>query len=219
MSSFTISRETAEIINAAFLPSNPRKMRTAAPETVKAAEEFKRALAIPSPSKGAIDPIREAAAFLLWYKDRGKNTDDCVDAWDTLRKAIRSPTEITQEKIEAALSNPPQSPVGAVKPLEKAAEALKPLADAVFNDNGDMTISPPLINAEQCIRAYFAVKGIRSALEASAPVKGLEPVAVTEAMVKEAKAAYWHDVHHGGGYSDKCYEAALRAALASEAAK
>lgn len=28
------------------------------------------------------DPIREAAAFLLWYKDRGKNTDDCVEAWD-----------------------------------------------------------------------------------------------------------------------------------------
>jgi len=56
------------------------------------------------PTEAMIDPIREAAAFLLWYKDRGKNTDDCVEAWDALRKAIRSPTEITQEKISAALS-------------------------------------------------------------------------------------------------------------------
>lgn len=38
-------------------------------------------------------------------------------------------------------------------------------------------------------------------------------VTITDAMVQAAKAAYWHEVHNGGGYSDKCYEAALRASL------
>ena len=38
---------------------------------------------------------------------------------------------------------------------------------------------------------------------------------VTDAMVSAAKSAYWHEVHNGGGYSDKCYEAAIRAALAA----
>jgi hypothetical protein len=51
--------------------------------------------------------------------------------------------------------------------LEKAAEALSPLADAVFNDNGDMTVSVPLLSAEDCIQAYFAVKRILAALSAS----------------------------------------------------
>src|SRR5688572_10100448 len=37
--------------------------------------------------------------------------------------------------------------------------------------------------------------------------------AVTDEMVEAAKAAYWHEVHHGGGYSDKCYEAAIAAAI------
>ena len=35
---------------------------------------------------------------------------------------------------------------------------IKPLADAVFNDNGDMTVSTPLVTSEQCIAAYFAMK-------------------------------------------------------------
>jgi hypothetical protein len=48
--------------------------------------------------------------------------------------------------------------------LRKAEAALTPLANAVFNDNGDMTVSVPLLSADQCISAYFAVKAIRAAL-------------------------------------------------------
>ena len=51
-----LSLELARIINGAFLPRNPNKMRAAAPEVVEAAHDFKRLLAqapdgsIPCPS-------------------------------------------------------------------------------------------------------------------------------------------------------------------------
>jgi hypothetical protein len=48
--------------------------------------------------------------------------------------------------------------------MKKAAEALRPLADAVFNDNGDMTVSIPLLSSEDCIQGYFASKRISAAL-------------------------------------------------------
>jgi hypothetical protein len=51
-----------------------------------------------------------------------------------------------------------------VKALEEAERALKPLADAVFNDNGDMTVSLPSPTSEECIAAYFAEKHARAAL-------------------------------------------------------
>lgn len=38
----------------------------------------------------------------------------------------------------------------------------------------------------------------------------------TEAQIAAAKAAYWHEVHNGGGYSDKCYEAAIAAVISDE---
>lgn len=41
---------------------------------------------------------------------------------------------------------------------------------------------------------------------------------ITKEMIEAAKAAYWHEMHHGGGYTDKCYEAAIRAALSTPAA-
>lgn len=41
---------------------------------------------------------------------------------------------------------------------------------------------------------------------------------ITKEMIEAAKAAYWHETHHGGGYSEKCYEAAIRAALSTPAA-
>ena len=69
-------------------------------------------------------------------------------------------TTVPAEAIAAA--TPPDQMVV----LQRAAEALKPLADAVFNDNGDMTVSVPLLSAEECIQAYFAVKRIRAALSA-----------------------------------------------------
>ncbi|MBD9540150.1 hypothetical protein IB276_11865 [Ensifer sp. ENS04] len=42
---------------------------------------------------------------------------------------------------------------------------------------------------------------------------------VTKEMIEAAKAAYWHEAHNGGGYSDKCYEAAISAALSSRSAE
>jgi hypothetical protein len=42
---------------------------------------------------------------------------------------------------------------------------------------------------------------------------------ITKEMIEAAKSAYWHEVHNGGGYSDKCYEAAIRAALSSRSAE
>lgn len=51
--------------------------------------------------------------------------------------------------------------------LEKAIEALRPLSDAVFNDNGDMSVSRPLPSYDECVKAYFVAKQIRNALEAA----------------------------------------------------
>lgn len=56
--------------------------------------------------------------------------------------------------------------------LEKAAEALRPMADAVFNDNGDMTVNMTMPTGEECIQAYFAEKRIQAALAATATEDG-----------------------------------------------
>lgn len=48
----SIDIKTAELINGAFLPSNPRRMRNAHPDVIKAAEDFKRALAVAKASTG-----------------------------------------------------------------------------------------------------------------------------------------------------------------------
>jgi hypothetical protein len=44
-------------------------------------------------------------------------------------------------------------------------------------------------------------------------MKNNSGITVTKGMIEAAKAAYWHEAHNGGGYSDKCYEAAIQAAL------
>jgi hypothetical protein len=41
----SVSVELARLINAVFLPTNPNKMRSAAPEVIAAVKEFKRLLA------------------------------------------------------------------------------------------------------------------------------------------------------------------------------
>lgn len=48
--------------------------------------------------------------------------------------------------------------------LENAADALRPMVDAVFNDNGDMTVSLTMPTGEECIQAYFSERQIRAAL-------------------------------------------------------
>lgn len=42
--------------------------------------------------------------------------------------------------------------------IEKLRKALQPFADAVFNDNGDMTVDLSALNSENCIQAYFAMR-------------------------------------------------------------
>ena len=49
------------------------------------------------------------------------------------------------------------------------------------------------------------------------PVPEPFEIVITDAMVEAAKCAYWHEVHHGDGYGDGCYRAALRAGLAHPA--
>lgn len=53
--------------------------------------------------------------------------------------------------------------------LKEAERALKPLADAVFNDNGDMTVSLPSPTSEECIAAYFVERRIAAAIRALIP--------------------------------------------------
>ncbi|TCU34027.1 hypothetical protein [Rhizobium azibense] len=43
----------------------------------------------------------------------------------------------------------------------------------------------------------------------------MSEIPVTADMVEAAKAAYWTEAHSGGGYGDKCYEAAIQAALSA----
>lgn len=47
----------------------------------------------PLPSAGPKDELRKAAEFLIWWKDRGKPTDDAIEAWDALRAALAPETQ------------------------------------------------------------------------------------------------------------------------------
>jgi len=47
---------------------------------------------------------------------------------------------------------------------DEAVKALEPLADAVFNDNGDMAVTLFAPTADQCIAAYFIVRRHRTAI-------------------------------------------------------
>lgn len=49
--------------------------------------------------------------------------------------------------------------------LSRAGKAIAPFADAVFNDNGDMSVNLTLPDANKFIAAYFAERAIRAALE------------------------------------------------------
>lgn len=49
--------------------------------------------------------------------------------------------------------------------IERQQSALKPMSDAVYNDNGDMTISEPWPVADQCVAAYWADRAARAWME------------------------------------------------------
>ncbi len=46
--------------------------------------------------------------------------------------------------------------------LAQAREALEPFANCIFNDNGDITVSPRHFSSDELIAAYFARKALRS---------------------------------------------------------
>lgn len=53
--------------------------------------------------------------------------------------------------------------------LRRAAMALKPFSDRVYNDNGDMTINMEPLTSDDCIAAYFALRAVNAALASPAP--------------------------------------------------
>lgn len=69
----------------------------------------------------------------------------------------------------AAAAPQKEPPLGNVRAaLAAAADALRPMADAVFNDNGDMTVNLFTPTGEECIEAYFAEKRVRAAFSTAA---------------------------------------------------
>lgn len=87
---------------------------------------------------------------------------------------------------------------------EKMIEALKPLADAVFNDNGDMTVQLPAITSEDCIKAYFAVRELSALSTDAEPVKtsrfGHHPEPAIDFCIEvEALEGHLFDAKHGIG--------------------
>ena len=49
--------------------------------------------------------------------------------------------------------------------ISKQRDALHPLSDAVFNDNGDITVNLSMPTGEEFIAAYFAVRAARAYME------------------------------------------------------
>ncbi len=68
-----IPRDVATLIDQAFLPSNPSKMRSAAPEVVEAAKTFKAILATPAPAVDAV-PAGEGVEEPDWL-----NAATCIE--------------------------------------------------------------------------------------------------------------------------------------------
>lgn len=99
-----------------------------------------------------IEPSEEALRVLMAcgvaWRDTGKviNAMSCAYAIDAPRIAAAERARMLGD-------------------LKSADAALAPLADAVFNDNGDLTVSAVYPTSEQCIAAYFARKAIRKAGE------------------------------------------------------
>lgn len=78
-----------------------------------------------------------------------------------------TPQQIAHEKrVEDALRV-------AREGLVKANRTVKILADTVYNDNGDMTVTRPHPSYDQCCNAYFAEKAINAAIaQVDAALKG-----------------------------------------------
>ncbi|NGO63912.1 hypothetical protein G6N76_09510 [Rhizobium daejeonense] len=85
------------------------------------------------------------------------NCDTSDQFWANIAK-IRTRAEAAEARIAALELRLAE----AERVMEQQTSALLPLSNAVFNDNGDMTTSEPLINSEQCVSAYFAGRAARA---------------------------------------------------------
>jgi hypothetical protein len=65
------------------------------------------------------------------------------------------------EAAEARAKAAEQRVKDMVKVLGKQIKALQPLSNAVFNDNGAITVAIPYITSEHCIEAYFTERAAR----------------------------------------------------------
>lgn len=74
--------------------------------------------------------------------------------WDT-QEAVASEVKARSAALELRLAE-------AERVIATQADALSPLSNAVFNDNGDMTISSPFVTSEHCVSAYFADRAARA---------------------------------------------------------
>lgn len=81
-----------------------------------------------------------------------------------LEAMLQQTVEETSDEIAALMIRAQaaeQRVKDAVKVLDNAGGALSAMSDAVFNDNGDMTVRIPSVTAEECISAYFAERSIQ----------------------------------------------------------
>jgi hypothetical protein len=92
-------------------------------------------------------------------------TDDLVKRLRTACSPV-SPLGILCSEAADALVAAEQRERELVKHLERAIEALEPMSDAVFNDNGDITTNIPTIRADDCEQAYFVSHAASRFIEA-----------------------------------------------------
>ena len=101
----TMSRALAQTINNVFLPANPKKMRSAHPDTINAAQEFKAALTAPAtqPSRTSLTSLEQEMLDALLSAEgaveqlcQGQIPEN--ECWNTLR-SIR--TAIAKARGEA----------------------------------------------------------------------------------------------------------------------
>lgn len=157
--------DTAEMIREAF--ANEHALEGAA------------FAAMPGPAVNADDRLYNAAAPMADGGDTRMTAAEEVLAWLLVEK-IGAPDDVSYspdqaqqiivnrlESISALTPAPDRTSENERlrKALESAGKALLPMADAVFNDNGDMTVQMPTPTYDECISAYFAEKRITAALE------------------------------------------------------
>ena len=113
--------------------------------------------------------IAAAKARIAQYEDADSQM---VAAWKAETQDARAALAASIEQGKAAADEAKRLRVV----LEKLHKAIKPFANAVFNDNGDCTVTP-CHDYDSYIAAYFAERKARAALQQTAPASGAVPPA------------------------------------------